>query len=232
MLTEPPAQFDAYSGSYDEEVNRSLAFTGLKVDYFTRVKADYLVDLLRDHFGDTKRLSLLDVGCGVGNYHPLLRDRLGSLAGVDVSAECLATAAQRSPDVAYRPYDGGRLPFDDDQFDAAVTICVMHHVPPAQWPAFAAEMKRVVRPGGLAVVFEHNPRNPLTRKVVSNCEFDEDAVLLSQRRTRALLAEAGFGQVGSRAILSVPAFGRISRGIDLALGHLGLGAQYFAKGTA
>lgn len=232
MLTEQPAQFDAYSGSYDDAVNRSLAFTGLKVDYFTRVKADYLIDLLRGHFGDTRRLDLLDIGCGVGNYHPLIRDRLGSLAGADLSAECLATAAQRNPGVSYLPYDGERLPFDDDQFDAAMTICVMHHVPPERWPAFAAEMKRVVRPGGLAVVFEHNPLNPLTRRVVSNCDFDEDAVLLRRGETRKLLGDAGFASVKSRAILSVPSFGRISRGIDLALGHLGLGAQYFVKGVA
>ena len=65
----------------------------------------------------------------------------------------LTQAADRNPGVSYRPYDGRRLPYEDGQFDAAVTICVMHHVPPAQWPAFAAEMKRVVRRGGLAVVF-------------------------------------------------------------------------------
>ena len=36
------SQFDAYAGSYDEAVNQSLGFLGVKVDYFTRVKAAYL----------------------------------------------------------------------------------------------------------------------------------------------------------------------------------------------
>jgi SAM-dependent methyltransferase len=108
----------------------------------------------------------------------------------------------------------------------------MHHVPPAQWPAFAAEMKRVVRPGGLAVVFEHNPFNPLTRRVVSNCEFDADAVLLRPKQTRALLADAGFRDLQSRSILSVPSFGKGTRAVDLALGRLPLGAQYFVRGVA
>jgi SAM-dependent methyltransferase len=231
-LTDQPAEFDAYSSSYDDEVNRSLAFTGLKVDYFTQVKAGYLIDLLHGHFGQTAGLDLVDVGCGVGNYHSLLGSRLRSLSGADLSAECLAVAEQRNPGVAYRQYDGGRLPFGDDQFDAAVTICVMHHVPPAQWPAFAAEMRRVVRPGGLVTVFEHNPLNPLTRRVVSNCDFDADAVLLTQRRVRQLLAGAGLQRVRSRAILSLPTMGAISRKLDLALGRLGLGAQYFATGEA
>jgi SAM-dependent methyltransferase len=227
-----PAQFDAYAGSYDEAVNQSLAFLGMKVDYFTRVKAAYLTDLLHDHFGGTQALDLLDVGCGTANCHPLIGGGLASLTGVDLSAASIEQAALRNPMCRYRHYDGVRLPFADDQFDAATTICVMHHVPPAQWGSFAAELKRVVKPGGLAVVFEHNPLNPLTRRVVSNCEFDEDAVLLRQGRTRALLAEAGFGHVRSRAILSIPSAGRLSRRLDLALGRLALGAQYFAAGVA
>lgn len=226
-----PSQFDAYSGSYDDAVNRSLGFLG-KVDYFTRVKAGYLIDLLGEHFGDAGKVRLLDVGCGVGNVHPLLVGNVASLSGCDVSAGCLGEAEGRNPGVAYRHYDGDRLPFDDAVFDAAVTTCVMHHVPPLQWPAFAAELKRVVRPGGMAVVFEHNPLNPLTRRVVNNCEFDEDAVLLGQGKTRGLLAGAGFGQVSSRAILSVPSFGRWSRKLDRALGLLPFGAQYFAKGVS
>jgi ubiquinone/menaquinone biosynthesis C-methylase UbiE len=226
------AQFDAYADSYDETVNQSLAFLGVKVGYFTRVKADYLLDLLADHFGDTRGLDLLDVGCGVGNYHRLVQGRLRSLSGVDVSAACVDEAAQHNPAGTYCAYDGSRLPFADGQFDVATTICVMHHVPPAQWPAFVAEMKRVLKPGGLAVVFEHNPLNPLTRRVVSNCEFDADAVLLRQGRTRSLLAEAGFRDVASRSILSIPSAGQWSRRLDLLLGRLALGAQYFARGTA
>jgi len=231
-LSDQPAQFDAYATSYADEVNRSIAFLGVGVDYFTRVKAGYLLDSLAGHFGDTRKLNLLDIGCGTGGCHPLIRGELGALCGTDVSAASVEQAAKANPAASYRPYDGQRLPYEDDQFDAAVTICVMHHVPPAQWPSFAAEMKRVVRPGGLALVFEHNPYNPLTRRAVSNCEFDADAVLLTQRRTKGLLEGAGFGAVRSRAILSIPSLGPKTRAVDLALGRLCLGAQYVASGTA
>ena len=226
------AQFDAYAGSYDEAVNQSLAFLGVKVDYFTQVKAAYLLDFLREHFGAAEALSVLDVGCGVGNYHQIIRGAVGALAGCDLSRSCLDTAGQRNPGVDYRHYNGGRLPFDDNTFDAATTICVMHHVPPDQWPAFAAEMKRVLRPGGLAVVFEHNPLNPLTRRVVNNCEFDADAVLLRQGRTRELFAGAGFSRIDGRSILSIPSFGPLTRKLDRALGRAALGAQYFVRAVA
>ena len=226
------AEFDAYATSYRDEVTRSIGFTGVDADYFTRVKADYLTDILARELGAPERVRLLDIGCGVGVMHGRLAPRVASLAGVDVSAPCVAEAAAAHPHVAYRSYDGLSLPFDDGSFDAAVTTCVIHHVPPAQWPSFAAEMRRVLRPGGIGVIFEHNPFNPLTRRAVSNCAFDEHAVLLSGRTAVRLLGGAGFAAPRKRAILSIPSFGPMTRKADLALGRLGLGAQYVAYGRA
>lgn len=225
-----PVLFDAYADSYTDSVNRSISFLGVKVDYFTRVKVSYLLDILNAHFGRSEHVTLLDVGCGVGQSHALLAPHLASLSGTDVSAPCIEKATAGNPGCAYSPYDGSRLPWDDNQFDAASTTCVMHHVPPVQWPAFAAELARVVRPGGIVTVFEHNSFNPLTRRAVSSCPFDDDAVLLRQNRTKALLRDAGLVQVQSRAILTIPPVGPLTRRIDLALGRLCLGAQYIAHG--
>ena len=76
-------------------------------------------------------------------------------------------------------------------------------------------MARVLRPGGIAAIFEHNPLNPLTRRVVSNCVFDEDAVLLRRRRARGLLRQAGLVPVRG-PLHRVPALrrqgGRADRG--------------------
>jgi ubiquinone/menaquinone biosynthesis C-methylase UbiE len=226
------AEFDAYSKAYDQAVNDSIAFTGLSVDYFTRVKANYLIDLIADHFGEPKTVSVLDVGCGVGNYHKLIVDRVGQVTGVDVSESCIDVAKKHNPQVQYQAYEGERLPFADAAFDVAFTVCVMHHVPPAQWPMFTAEMKRVLKPGGMVAVFEHNPLNPLTQRVVSNCVFDKTAVLLRTGKTRELIANAGFHDILVRSIINIPPSGRLLRSLDLALGRLPLGAQYFVKATA
>jgi SAM-dependent methyltransferase len=226
------AEFDAYSNAYDAAVNDAIAFSGLKVGYFTRVKADYLLDLIKDHFGYTKQASVLDVGCGVGNFHKLLTDRVGPLTGVDVSKASIERAREHNPGVHYESYGGGRLPFDDASFDVVFTVCVMHHVPPPQWPAFAAEMKRVLRPGGMVAVFEHNPRNPLTQRIVANCIFDRNAVLLRSEDTRSLIKHAGFRDIVERFIISIPPSGKFLRSVDLLLGRLPFGAQYFVKATA
>lgn len=220
--------FDTFRENYSEAVDGALAFTGLKTDFFTRVKADYIVELVDSHFG-RRDIEALDVGCGVGNYHQLLSPVFARLSGVDVSSACIETARLRNPTVAYAAYDGGALPYPDASFDLAFTICVLHHVPPAAWPGFLSEMRRVLKPGGMALIFEHNPRNRLTMRVVNKCAFDEDAVLLRMEETEALMTQAGFASVEGRFILSVPAKGAALRRIDQMFGRLPFGAQYFVK---
>lgn len=223
--------FDRYKESYSPAVDSAVAFTGLKTDFFTRVKADYIADVASGLPGGQGALDVLDIGCGVGNFHPLLAPKFRSLTGIDVSSACVDTARNRNPAVRYEVYGGEALPFDDASFDLALTICVMHHVPVSQWPGFAREMRRVLKPGGTALVFEHNPRNPLTMRAVNNCPFDEDAVLMPSATTVGLFAEAGFSDIKARHILSVPAFNALTRGLDGLLSPLGLGAQYFVRAT-
>jgi SAM-dependent methyltransferase len=227
-----PTEFDAYGRTYDDTVNRALAFSGLRVDFFTRVKADYLLDLLAAALPPGCEGAVLDVGCGVGNYHSLLSGKVSRLVGIEVSAQCIAAARARHPGVEYEVYDGIHIPHADGTFDAAFTICVLHHVPVAQRRALVGDIRRTLRPGGLFAIFEHNPFNPLTRFVVSRCEFDRNAVLLSRMESEALLRETGFSEIESRHILTVPAFNASVRRLDRALGRLRLGAQYYAVGRA
>jgi ubiquinone/menaquinone biosynthesis C-methylase UbiE len=91
-------------------------------------------------------------------------------------------------------------------------------------------LRRVVKPGGIALVFEHNPYNVLTRYVVSSCEFDQHAVLLSAHKIRRLLQDAGFTSVISRHILTIPAANRALQNIDRLFGQVPLGAQYYTLG--
>jgi SAM-dependent methyltransferase len=122
------------------------------------------------------------------------------------------------------------LPYPDANFDAASAVCVFHHIPIEQRVTLARDVRRVLRSGGLFAIFEHNPLNPLTRHVVNNCEFDKDAVLLQRRETESLLDEAGFHDVNTRFILTLPAKGRLLRAMDQLFVRISLGAQYFTVG--
>jgi hypothetical protein len=85
----------------------------------------------------------------------------------------------------------------------------------------------VTKPAGLAVVFEQNPYNPLTRLAVARCAFDEGVVLATRRRIRRLLEGAGGAIVASRYVLFFPIDRDVARSVEARLGWLPLGAQHY-----
>jgi SAM-dependent methyltransferase len=172
-------------------------------------------------------MDLADIGCGTGRLHDFLSGQFRSLTGVDVSEKSLAVARESHPGNTYFSYSGGRLPLESRSADLALAVCVLHHVPPGEWTSFAAEMIRILRPGGFALVIEHNPWNPITRRIVSRCPLDEDAVLLSKKDLAALFDGESIDRVLSRSILSVPAFSATMRRVDSLFGRLPFGAQHF-----
>ena len=94
-------EFDRYNQPFYDAVNRAISFSGQKVESFTRAKAETCCERppqLRLH---TPAQSLLDVGCGIGNYHPLLAPVVGSVTGVDMSGICIAKAKERNPTASY-----------------------------------------------------------------------------------------------------------------------------------
>jgi SAM-dependent methyltransferase len=226
------ALFDKYDKSFGAVVQSSIDFSGLPHSFFTSAKADALRELIATRVSGMRNPHMLDVGCGVGEFHPFIRGMFGRLCGADVSAASIAQARSRNPEVEYEAYVGETLPYDNAAFDLSIAICVLHHVPPAQWVGFLREMRRVVRPGGLVCLIEHNPLNPLTRLAVARCEFDRDAVLLHAGRTRGLMAEAGLRDARSQYFLLLPSAAPLARRIEHGLSRIPLGAQYIASGIA
>jgi len=226
------ALFDKYDKSFGAVVQSSIDFSGLPHNFFTAAQADALRELIATRLHGMPNLHMLDVGCGIGEFHPFVRGMFGRICGTDVSAASIAQARIRNPEVQYEAYLGETLPYDSAAFDLSIAICVMHHVPPPQWVGFLREMRRVVRSGGLVCLIEHNPLNPLTRLAVARCEFDRDAVLLRANRTRALMADAGLHEIRSHYFLLLPSAAPLARRVERGLSRLPLGAQYIASGIA
>ena len=128
--------------------------------------------------------------CSPGAYHSRLDGKFRELHGIDVSTRSVELARERHPLVTYATFDGGALPYRSSRFDMIFSICVMHHVPPVSWRLFVQELHRALKPGGLALVFEHNPYNPATQYVVRTCDLDKDAVLLRPATLRRLFEAA------------------------------------------
>ena len=230
-MTDAPADdgvtaFDAAAGEYRQAVTASISFTGQDVDYFAERKAEHLVRFVGDGFAAPTESSVLDVGCGVGTTDAHLTARFASVDGVDVSAESIEQAVAANPSVRYQVYDGNTLPFADASFDVAFAACVLHHVEPGRRLAFTREMHRVVRPGGVVMVFEHNPVNPLTRYAVGRCELDTGCVLLRPSEVLGLFASAGLQTVERSYISFLPTRRASLLRLERAMRWLPLGGQY------
>ena len=105
--------------------------------------------------------SALDVGCGEGVLTERFAKRLGTgrVAGVDLEDPKLRAEwdSRSRPNLEFRSYDGGDLPFRRNDFDIACAIEVLEHVPDPE--RTLAEMVRVARGHVLVSV----PREPLWR---------------------------------------------------------------------
>src|SRR5258706_7487967 len=218
--------FNRAKDSYRESIDRSVSFIGADHAFFVTEKGRLIVDLIAKQFPSGTKAKILDVGCGHGFVHPQLVAAGHGVTGVEIAGEVLALARKANPAVDYHSYDGDVLPFADASFDIAIAMCVFHHVPVPKWADFAKEVCRVVRPGGLVAVFEHNPLNPLTRYVVANNEMDLGVTLLGVRRLEKLIRSAGCSEVRSNYIFFTPFGNRFFRWLDRSLAWFPLGAQY------
>jgi SAM-dependent methyltransferase len=92
----------------------------------------------------------LDIGCGPGALTAELvrRAGAGAVAAIDPSEPFVAECRRRNAGVDVRLASAEALPFGDRSFDAALAQLVLHFV--ADPDSAASEMRRVLRPGGIA----------------------------------------------------------------------------------
>jgi SAM-dependent methyltransferase len=224
-----PAEFDAFADEYHLAHTRNIKASGEPPEFFHEYKVADVAAALGPALTQAP-LNILDFGCGVGNSLPHFRKHFpgSALTGIDVSAKSLAVAAQRFPGLArlVKLQPGAPLPFDPESFDVVFAACVFHHIPHDEHVALLREWRRVLRVGGRAFLFEHNPYNPLTVRAVNTCAFDKHAVLVSAPRLARAFQQAGLADVRRRYRVFFPRGLRYLRAIEPKLGWLPLGAQY------
>ena len=223
------AEFDKFAAEYRNLHAANIRISGEAPEYFVEYKIrDIAAEMARANRAQAARV--LDFGAGVGYSVPFFRRHLphASVTCLDVSRESLAIgAAKHSGDAEFIHFDGATIPYEPASFDVVLASCVFHHIPHAEHVALLREIRRVLEPGGMLFVFEHNPFNPLTRHAVNTCEFDRNAVLVRARTMRGRLREAGFGDARIRYRIFFPALLRGLRGLEPYLTWLPLGAQYY-----
>lgn len=227
------AEFDKFADEYHASHTAGIAMSGEGPEYFSEYKiSDIALEcpaLARCTDGSVR---VLDFGAGIGNSVPYVRKHFASaqLTCLDLSQRSLDVAQKRFDGLAeFVRFDGASIPFPSDHFDIAFAMCVFHHISHADHIALLQELRRVIKPGGKLFIFEHNPFNPLTVRVVNSCPFDENAHLIRAREMTLRQTSAGFAGVKTRYRVFFPHVLRGLRPLESALSWLPLGGQYYTR---
>jgi len=222
--------FDAHAKGYRDTHDKSVGLSGTDSDYFSEYK---IVELLK--FEDKEQpLKILDFGCGDGNSSLFIRKHFpnATIFGVDVSESSIKIATSKNIiNSTFKAYNGTELPFDNNEFDIVFTSMVFHHIEHKLHHAILKDILRILKTGGRFYNFEHNPNNPLTRKVVKECEFDEDAVLLKPSYNKSITLQADFKVDKLNYTLFIPRHKifKFMLGLEKMLSWCPIGAQYYIR---
>ena len=228
------AEFDTYADGYLAVHAHNIRISGEDPDYF----AGYKIREVRRRWMELNRAepeSMLDFGAGIGNSWPYLSTAFPTarLTGLDVSEKSLDLAERRFPGLAEAVcYDGDAIPLPSAGFDLIFSACVFHHIDADRHVELFGQLRRLLRPGGLMMIFEHNPLNPVTRHIIATCPFDEHAVLIPARELKRRQIESGFQDVEVAYTAFFPGALSAIRPLERYMTALPIGAQYYtlAKG--
>ncbi len=207
-------EFEQYANAYaellEDPIRNRFAQDPL---HFHRRKWSLIQRLLRRAGAQVSAQRWLDVGCGRGELLGLAGSRFAQAIGCDPSAGMLSFCA---PFRVLEQPSPVELPLDDHSVDFVTAVCVYHHVDESARALLTREIRRVLSPGGLCCIIEHNPWNPVTRAIVRRCPVDVDAELLTARGASMLLHTAGFEPLSTDYFLYLPErlFSRLSSGGD------------------
>jgi tRNA (cmo5U34)-methyltransferase len=140
---------------FDNDVER---FSNLETGQSATIDAPLVLDLIAQcaAAATPHARSLLDIGCGAGNYSlrlarefPRLAVTLGDLSRPMLDRAVLRLAAAGIPESRAVQGDIRELDFEPGSFDLIAAAAVFHHLrDDAQWERVFADLYRWLRPGG------------------------------------------------------------------------------------
>ncbi len=224
-----PTEFDGYADDYGELLDDPIrrAFAG-KQEFFHLRKLKVFRRFLARRGVAAKTVSWVDIGCGRGDLLRLGGGDFGGAYGCDVSRDMLKYCGGLDVRLQETP---GRLPFPDHFANFATAVCVYHHIDLGRRKAFTEEAVRILKPGGIFCIIEHNPFNLLTQIIVRNTPVDARAHLLTSGASWRLLTGQNMRILDQQYFLWLPEplYRRFSF-LEDCLSGVPLGGQYAVFG--
>lgn len=231
---KPPStqtEFDIYAEKYSEILDGSVNFSGFSATHFTERKIREIFSVLQNAGIANSPLRFLNFGCGIGTGEPYITRDFPSaeVYSIDISSKSIELAKQRClhlPRIHFSAFDGHKIPFQGP-FDVVLLAGVLHHIQPSDRMTVLNELYGCLGINGYLFLFEHNPWNPVTRRIVMDCPFDRNAHLISAYEARKLLSSAGFRIDKTGYIFFFPQALSALIPLEHYLSHLPIGAQYY-----
>jgi SAM-dependent methyltransferase len=112
--------------------------------------------LLNRFAEDTRDRGLVaDLGCGPGHVSRYLQEQGVAMVGIDLSPGMVRVAADLHPGVEFRVGDMTGLDLPDASFAGVVAFYSIVHFGPDELGTVFQEIRRVLAPGGLALIAFH-----------------------------------------------------------------------------
>lgn len=152
--TEPTqadwAQLEWFEAQAEQDLGDAASYFGHAANGYQRFRHGQLLAALEVVGRHMIRDSMLDLGCGAGDFTAQVGERFGfaEKVGVDFVADVLANGRKRFPDIDFRE---GALPavdFTDNSFDLVIASEVLYYLTDPARKEAVAEIRRVLRKGG------------------------------------------------------------------------------------
>lgn len=211
--------FDNYADNYNEHINKSFGSLENNLDYYHIKKSE----ILKMELGYQPK-KILDLGCGVGTMLKLLSKQFPDsiFYAQDESPKSMDYIKKNHPNVNCLSNLN-----TEEKFDLIFLSNVIHHVKSSERDDLFKKIHNLLNPEGKLFIFEHNPYNPLTLKLVANCEFDADAELIKKKDLIKICKRNNLKIFKSGYIHFFPSKLGFLFKIENYLKWLFLGAQYF-----
>ena len=163
QVTQSPERFLEVSNVFRADLEAALQRVGLGLAWFSRI---------------------LDFGCGCGRALRAFADlsRSARLFGTDIDAEAIEWCRANLRFASFRVNSASPpLPFPPAKFDLVFSISVFTHIDEERQFEWLQELRRVMKPGGLALITLHGSLDaaklPADKQAVLNSKgiyFDAD----------------------------------------------------------
>jgi len=234
------APFDDYAKSYEILHDQNLAPIGAESREFLHAKLKWCARFVTKHFKPTSSTkTFLDFGCGTGRFgHEFYKyfDHSWGYVGVDSSSSSIKEAQELCVSKTHQRSHASNKPLfftldswsrSANRYDCVLAACVFHHIEPDRRRLVLRRLWEGLRQRGVIVIWEHNPWNPVTRRIVKDCAFDRDARLLSIAEMIRLWRETiDDGETGYRFVTFFPGVLRRLQPAEPLLAWLPLGGQW------